>query len=262
MVRLKNFRGAPFWTGNRSLNVIISHFGSTLQSLDLYSLTNVESHMVQDILCRLPLLESFSAKYLDEKDVIEDPRPWVCLRLIKLHVSIWESSTKQPSSSPSTATETTATTLTLTEEAIDSTLACTTALEVLDDEANPRGIIERLGTLRRIQHFDLEARVSLDPIRKRREALHGEVRDLQLGLKNGLDKLKGWRNLRILALTGTNQIITEEDALWMKEHWEHLETITGKLNSLCLATNNARRKILEGRDGGACVFGPEGVYVV
>ncbi|GJJ68451.1 hypothetical protein EMPS_00797 [Entomortierella parvispora] len=253
---LRSLKAAPNWAGDGTLRFLLSHLASTLQSLELFSATHVRSPMVQDLLCSLPLLESFSARHIHENDVVRDPRSWVCLRLIKFHIGIWMNPAKEQPSRPSTKD---AVTLATTHDGTHPEAAYTTVLDVTTYEAGHWHMFERLGALSRIQHFDLGETIFLDSLRSSRQTTH---RDLQFGLKNGLDKLKGWHNLRTLNLTGTNQMMTEEDAWWMKKNWSRLETLKGKLNSVQNVADNACREILKDIDIGIYSPGPPGVSLV
>jgi len=90
-------------------------------------------------------------------------------------------------------------------------------------------LFERLGTLSRIQYFNLGET-------KECPFVFGREYDLKFGLKNGLARLKERRQLRTLDSSRTSQELTEVDVQWMGEHWPRLTTIEGKLNPLLKKT--------------------------
>jgi len=76
----KNWFGETAWS-----HIQQSHHRYSLKILEL---KGIRGKMVQEILCTLPNLTSISAPWIQDVDILEDPRPWICSGLTKLSVCI------------------------------------------------------------------------------------------------------------------------------------------------------------------------------
>ncbi|GJJ77244.1 hypothetical protein EMPS_09603 [Entomortierella parvispora] len=103
----KNWFGEATWSHLQQ-----SHHRHKLKILEL---KGVRGKMVQEILCSLPNLTSISAPWIQDIDMIEDPRPWVCLGLTRWSICI----------------------------------------DLVQKETSQRMVFERLGTLQSLETLDL-----------------------------------------------------------------------------------------------------------
>jgi len=67
-------------------NLLREHHWSTLRTLDVSAFA--DGAAVQDILCSLTGLESFTGYAIRSQDMVLDPRPWVCLGLKSIVIAI------------------------------------------------------------------------------------------------------------------------------------------------------------------------------
>lgn len=81
---LKRLTVTTGWIGFASARLLREKYCTTLQSLDLLNAPLIEGSIVQDMMCSLTGLTSFSARMIHGRSIIQDPRPWVCLNLIQL----------------------------------------------------------------------------------------------------------------------------------------------------------------------------------
>ncbi|KAG0044634.1 hypothetical protein BGZ83_010149 [Gryganskiella cystojenkinii] len=74
----------------QSWQMIKSHalWPTTLHTLDLKDAVRLPGAVVQDMLCTLKNLRIFAAAGIRDTDVLNDPRPWVCLGLVRLTLRI------------------------------------------------------------------------------------------------------------------------------------------------------------------------------
>jgi len=56
----------------------------TLTALDLSYCTELPAKAIHQMLCEMPSLRTFAARAVEDKEILEDPRPWVCLNMVML----------------------------------------------------------------------------------------------------------------------------------------------------------------------------------
>jgi len=76
------------WFGEPSWRIIQSRHWSSLRILRLHRSGLMKGVWVQEIMCGLPSLEVFTAPWLQDIDIENDPRPWICLGLTQLTLCI------------------------------------------------------------------------------------------------------------------------------------------------------------------------------
>lgn len=65
----------------------LDHF-KTIRVLYLKISPSVTGAMVQERLCTLPNLRIFSADEIHDRDLCNDPRPWVCVNMEEFHLGL------------------------------------------------------------------------------------------------------------------------------------------------------------------------------
>jgi hypothetical protein len=182
------------WLGEASWHILREHHASTLRSLTLAHGPEITGVMIQDMLCHLYNLESFSAQLIQDVDLIDDPRPWVCNRLVHLRIGF--------------------------------EVVVRAGLEE-EEEEGERTIFERLGTLAALETLHLfKVYAHFRP----QDSIPG--RTLNFRLDNGLDHLRSLRRLKELTFANFRQSLTEKDVVWMLEHWPRLEYVYGMLHPI------------------------------
>ncbi|KAG0049021.1 hypothetical protein BGZ83_006138 [Gryganskiella cystojenkinii] len=211
------------WFGTRSWDVVKNHpiWPTSLTILDLKDAVRLPGSVVQEMLCTLPNLKVFGAAQITDMDVVNDPRPWVCLRLRKLSLGI-----------------------------------VITATEKQTRSDHRQMFFERLGTLTSLKELlmlSMERENAwrtfdgwiLDKDPEDNEGW-GEPTDfslkrrLKFGLRyGGLTHLKGLRGLeRLQFFSKVPQKLQKTDLEWMVKHWP-------KLKVLATAPDNAWEVHLE-----------------
>lgn len=76
------------WIGAASWTLLREQYSSTLQTLELANAIDIKGSTIQDMLCSLPNLMTFSGRLIQEGDLLNDPRPWACLGLSQLIIGI------------------------------------------------------------------------------------------------------------------------------------------------------------------------------
>jgi len=216
------------WFGDGSWDLVKTHFSTTIRVLEFPNAVDIAGKTVQDILCSLPHLEEFVAPFLQDLDILNDPRPWICHRLVKLSVAIQltdaaaavanatltaarqEQDTSLPSPLPTTAS---------TESMIFGRLGALKSLKTLNLMLNPHHFG---GDYQRLSDFQ----------------------SLKFSLEHGIEWLKGLKQLDVLLLTNTSQKCTKTDVLWMLEHWPEMRYLYGDLHT-DNSTNVALRRMLD-----------------
>lgn len=79
---------AGYWSGEATFHWIETHLRTCLSTLDLLDSPRMRGRRVQSLLCSLPVLEVFAATWIQEIDVLEDPRPWTCTGLVDLKICV------------------------------------------------------------------------------------------------------------------------------------------------------------------------------
>ncbi|KAG0049022.1 hypothetical protein BGZ83_006139 [Gryganskiella cystojenkinii] len=87
---LKSLTLPQNWFGTRSWDVVKNHpiWPTSLTILDLKDAVRLPGSAVQEMLCTLPNLKTFAAARITDMDVLNDPRPWICLGLVQLSIGI------------------------------------------------------------------------------------------------------------------------------------------------------------------------------
>ncbi|KAG0055479.1 hypothetical protein BGZ83_008484 [Gryganskiella cystojenkinii] len=206
--------------------------GRVARSLAEYAAA-LTGKMVQEMLCSLPNLDTLSVPWIQDLDLMLDPRPWVSVRLKQLEVCILFSQ-----QSPS-----------------------------------QRLLMERLATLRELKHLDvtmnrLHAQLYPSPAAASAplyfdgRIIGGTVIQptsfLRFGLGHGLHLLKVWRNLEGLSID-TPQEMTEADIRWILDHWPKLRYLYGSLHTESGQAKSLRDLLIKG--GATYVASDPGMYI-
>lgn len=177
----------------------------TLRELDLYGCKDLSGWAIQSMLTTLSNLESFSATELTDQEILEEDRPWACLRLKVLNLRFLV----QSSSS---------------HEMICARLSTLTRLEALISGTPSAGSGSTLRLLLSGKGEDEERKGEAEGRSREREETgaegeeegHGEEEDM--AVRGGLDLLKGLKQLQVLILPPSDRPKAAE-ARWMLKHW-------------------------------------------
>ncbi|KAG0261174.1 hypothetical protein BG011_001280 [Mortierella polycephala] len=185
--------------GQLSFKALRFHF-STLRELDLYASDGATSEMFAEVLASCPGLQKLLGNVVYAKDLVQSP-PWVCLSLrtfgLTIRLDIFDI-------------------VTIMEVGLASG---SRSLTVSSDELQ-RLVFGRLAGLKQLEVLNMSDR-----------ELPFEQRALSLQLDNGLELLEDLKDLREIHFMGTEQMMMEEDVVWMLEHWKKLEVVSGYLNA-------------------------------
>ncbi|KAF9087955.1 hypothetical protein BGX27_002832 [Mortierella sp. AM989] len=158
-----------------------------LKRLELISCAELPTRIIHDILCSIPSLEVFKGDYVREQDLLEDPRPWVCLEMKTLSLSMIRRENE-------------------TVEAILSQLSQLVLLQSL----------RVWSYLMVIKEYPQLANNEAMVLRQ----------SLKLNQGQDLERLKTLRSLKQFSASPFTQW-TEAEAQWVLKHWVHLETLSG-----------------------------------
>ncbi|KAF9157210.1 hypothetical protein BGX21_004002 [Mortierella sp. AD011] len=167
-----------------------------LKRLELISCAKVTTRIIHDILCSIPNLEVFSGDYVKEQDLLEDPRPWVCLGLKSLSPGM----------------------IRREDETVNAILSQ----------------LSQLTLLQKLQVWSY-LMLTKEPFNNHPQAANNEAKVLQQSLQlnqgQGLERLKTLKYLKQYSASHFTHW-TEAEARWVLEHWAHLQTLSGvSLNS-------------------------------
>ncbi|KAF9991141.1 hypothetical protein BGZ75_004625 [Mortierella antarctica] len=165
----------------------------TLQEVDLSGLRSDPEGMVQDVLASCHSLEIIKATLLDAAAVKEDKRPWVCLGLRELTMSI-DITKGTPGES---------------EESVQD-----------HRQEQSHALFAQIARLKQLRHL------SLRPSQPRLHPNNKEPIRLRLGM--GLHLLTAQTQLEVVYLY-RGQNMDRNDVLWMVEHWKSLRMVSGGL---------------------------------
>lgn len=173
----------------------------TLEWLSVRDTSQVYSSTVQDFLCNLKNLKVFHASSdLTDREVMKDPRPWVCLDLVTLQLGFSLKARRDGPLSP------------LDKNSIRSPFSTV--------------FLDRLATLTRLETLVVGAREKgsrgeqyIDNVRHRSQSFR---------LQDGLHRLKTLTQLREIQLGYSGQRLSVDEARWMVRHWPRLERIDVK----------------------------------
>jgi hypothetical protein len=196
------------WIGEPSWTLLREQYSSTLQTLKLDHAFDIKGSTIQDMLCSLPNLMTFSGRLIQESDILNDPRPWACLGISQLRIGIELSG---------------------------------------DLPGTNRMFLERLGTLKRLRHLELLDRnytngpdYTYGP-----DYTRATNRCLSFRLDNGLDSLVALRRLEVLDIKNASQKLTIGDVLWMLESWPQLKGLYCTVLHADQTMSSSLRKMLD-----------------
>ncbi|KAG0052063.1 hypothetical protein BGZ83_003047 [Gryganskiella cystojenkinii] len=198
------------WFGDRSWQLLQqpSHHHH-LSSLCVLRLQDIPSKMTQAMLCSLPNLQDFAAPWLIDVDLLDDPRPWVCVKLVRWAVCI---------------------DLTRTGRALQ------------------RLVFERLGSLRSLRSLDLSQPSDSEwRYRSMRNTQSISLKLGARGGDDagGLELLKDLSQLEGLYFLDVPQELSQREILWMVEHWPNLQHVFGEFHPDDLVSETLRMLLEE-----------------
>ncbi|KAG0041613.1 hypothetical protein BGZ83_001588 [Gryganskiella cystojenkinii] len=175
----------------------VPRYMTTLKTLDIRECRQVKGSLILTILSSISSLETFSADYIEDSDLIvgqqRSLQPWVCLGLKKLTISVYFSD----------------------------------PYSLAANQATERTFHSLLSKMEQLEELDLNyCPTFLDP--------RGDCY-LKLTLAYGLDELKSLKRLRVLKGpfylfcwdSESESMWTAKEGQWVKEHWKELNQIRG-----------------------------------
>lgn len=219
----------------------MGRFFDSVVDLDLRLCSNVTGDMIQQVLASCPGLKSVAADSIHASDIV-DGDPWVCLDLQSWTVFI-DLSVASPSSRPSSSSSSSDCRSQGSgrqqQQAHNRHQGQKGKLKAYgrnnrnnekqqDDDLQQllqQCVFERLSNLTRLEHLDLDRHYPLTG----RAALKA-VETLDWRLRKGLDKLVTLIRLTTVCLSSHQTMnMSKSAAVWMIEHWLHLEVVRGRL---------------------------------
>ncbi|GJJ68400.1 hypothetical protein EMPS_00746 [Entomortierella parvispora] len=187
----------------------------TLRELDLYGCKDLSGAAIQSMLTTIPNLESFSANEVTDAEILEDDRPWVCLKLKVLNLRFLVRSSSS-------------------HGMICARLSTLTRLEALISGTPSAGFGSTLRLLLRGKEDEKEEKGEVEWSSGRGEDGRGEDgrgedgregdeegdygHEEDKAVRGGLDLLKGLKQLQVLILPPSDRPKAAE-ARWMLKHW-------------------------------------------
>ncbi|GJJ77121.1 hypothetical protein EMPS_09480 [Entomortierella parvispora] len=173
----------------------------------------VSGAMIQEMLCSLPNLITFSADMLSNTDVEADPRPWVCLKLEHFRVNC-------ALSGPAASNTLTTSSTPWIQEGPTADQIQTMIL-----------FFQRISTLKYLETLDLP---NYYPD-------HQTALDLDFRLGRGLELLADLQGMKTLIFRFLKSNLEEAEMEWMAKHWPRLKTLDGRVHMI----NDKDKKIQE-----------------
>ncbi|KAG0042104.1 hypothetical protein BGZ83_000888 [Gryganskiella cystojenkinii] len=185
----------------------------------------IEGPMVQQLLCSMPNLEKFGAKRLSGLEMLADSRPWVCPRLKELRLQLYLELERPRGGIFPIGTHFEDF---FRQSQMDSLLPPPLYRGDSSDNDQMRESLKEqhdhiLDQLAQQTHLE---RLVLQSWTYYTQRPH--VRDLDLRLTCGLDRLRTLKRLSVITFRGTDQFLAEEEVEWMLKHWPRLEKKSGK----------------------------------
>ncbi|KAG0042163.1 hypothetical protein BGZ83_000827 [Gryganskiella cystojenkinii] len=205
-----------------------------LQELFLVGSHNTTGSMLHEFLCTFPNLKQFSGAAITDKDILANPRPWVCTGLQMLDMAP-RLEIQEPDSSQSLNSNENPTSNPVQFEEGTSAAAIITAPENITGEPSTITITAEAASLpaatyRSSAHIfwdrlasltHLEELYTMDSWRADQNRFHS----LHFQVDWGLDKLKSLRRMRQVTWGDQRHHVRIQDAQWMVENWPHLERV-------------------------------------
>ncbi|KAG0052684.1 hypothetical protein BGZ83_002293, partial [Gryganskiella cystojenkinii] len=203
-----------------------------IRKLNLRVSKQVNGTMIQDMLCSLPGLDDFAATTLTDADLIQDPRPWVCLGLTRLELD-FELSEVDIMSTLTDDTDLLSSLSLKSASSAESVTADKHSMKSAVTQRNERRqvIMRQLGRLTALQILSTDRNL---PHRRRRTAERIFERSypaaLDFSFNSGLEHLHGMKNLQRVLQLKAYLFMGEAEIHWMLKHWPSLETFDGALH--------------------------------
>lgn len=185
----------------------------TTSVLNFANSPSITGAMAQEMLCCLPNLKSFSANDIQDRNIWDDPRPWVCFKLERLLLNFQLAST-------SSAEDTPRTTLSGIEPTVEQIQTMTMFLQ-------------RISGLKYLKLLDLS---NYGPKDQR-------TMDLDLRLGHGLEQLSSLQELEEFIVQRLSLNLEEAEMEWMVRNWPRFRTLEGTIHQAPLTDLRVREHI-------------------
>lgn len=223
--------------GPKSLQALLNAQGgrhrASLEELSVRNCRQMKGILVHQIMCSFPNLLSLHAPYITELDVLQDPRPWVCLELKVLKLCLYV---------PILGADMDTVTDTNTGSPLISSV-CRTAL--LSAMRRPSTVLlDRIATLTRLESLNVASRdiVVPAPVSNTRPlpddlwtypliqldddvAADSDCPTDDVSRKGDLTQLGTPKWLRLFVPTSSGHIWTMREVQWMVKNWPWLNSL-------------------------------------
>ncbi|GJJ71426.1 hypothetical protein EMPS_03776 [Entomortierella parvispora] len=203
---------------------------ASLEKLYIRYCRSVTGAMVHQVLCSFTKLTTLQAPFITELDVLQDPKPWVCLGMKDLKVCLYV---------PILGADMDLNTITV----VDPTVPVTSKSLPPVVPRPSTALLDRIATLTRLELLNVACRDTVVPPRAPLTVQHrrptdcwtvppiqldndeGTVSDHFSGYSGSLTRLGSLKRLREFIPTSTGHCWTMREAQWMVENWPQLVSL-------------------------------------